>query len=96
MIEVEQTGNQPNTDVLALTVGLAPDQLELLAVRVADLIEQGRDEGFVDIDGAAGFLGLSRKAIYRLVERHRLPHYRAGGRLLFDPRELRAWVEAGA
>jgi excisionase family DNA binding protein len=48
---------------------------------------------FVDVDGAAEFLGLSRKAVYRLVERHRLPHHRAGGRLLFDRRELRGWVE---
>jgi excisionase family DNA binding protein len=93
--DVEQTGNQPNTETLPLTVGLAPDQLDALARRVADLLERDHDHGFLDVDGAAAFLGLSRKAIYRLVERHQLPHYRAGGRLLFDRVELRAWVERG-
>jgi excisionase family DNA binding protein len=93
LIEVEQSGNQANTDVLPLTVGLAPDQLEALARRVADLLECSHDDGFIDVDAAADFLGLSRKAVYRLVERHGLPHHRAGGRLLFDRRELRAWVE---
>jgi excisionase family DNA binding protein len=74
-------------------VTLAPDQLEVLARRVAELLELRRDEGFVDVDGAAVFLGVSRAAVYHLAERDRLPHYRVGGRLLFDRRELRAWVE---
>ena len=96
MNEVEQTGNRSNADLVLLTIALAPDQLDALGRRVADLLEHGHDDGFVDIDGAAAFLDLSRKAVYRLVERHRLPHHRAGGRLLFDRRELRAWVEAGS
>ena len=93
MNEVEQTGNQPNTDILPLTVALAAEQVEVLARRVADLLEDRRDDGFVDIDAAADFLGLSRAAVYHLVERDRVPHHRAGGRLLFDHRALRAWVE---
>jgi len=80
---------------LASVVTLPPDQLELLARRVSEVLMLDRGDGFVDVDGAADYLGLSRKAIYRLVERHRLPHHRAGGRLLFDHRELRAWVELG-
>ena len=78
MIDVEQTGNHTESLPLLLTIALAPDQFELLARAVADLVEQGRDEGFVDVDGAAAFLGLSRRAVYRLVERDRLPHHRAG------------------
>jgi excisionase family DNA binding protein len=78
-----------------LTIALAPDQLELLARRVADVLELRRDEGFVDVDGAADFLSVSRTSIYHLVERDRLPHHRVGGRLLFDRQELRAWVERG-
>jgi excisionase family DNA binding protein len=76
-------------------VVLAPDQLELLARRVADLLEDRRDEGFVDVPGAAAFLSISQASIYHLVERERLPHHRVGGRLLFDLRALRAWVERG-
>ena len=52
------------------------------------------DDGFLDADGAAEYLGLTRKAIYALVERGRLPYHRPAGRLLFDRRELRAWVVA--
>ena len=95
MIDVEQTGNHTDSQPLQLTVMLAPGQLELLGSRVADLLERRRDDGFVDINGAAEFLSLSRRAVYRLVERDRLPHHRAGGRLLFDRRALRAWVERG-
>ena len=80
---------------VALVVTLPAEQLDLLARRVAELLEDERDEGFVDVDGAADFLGLSRRAVYRLVEHDRLPNHRASGRLLFDRRELRAWVEAG-
>jgi excisionase family DNA binding protein len=66
--------------------------VEAVAERAAELVAE-YDGGFVDIDGAAAFLGgCSRKRIYNLVERDELPHYKAGGRLLFDPRQLRQWV----
>ena len=87
------TSEAPAAQPLALTVTLPPDEFEALALRVAELIDERRGDGFLDVDGAAAFLDLSRKAVYRLVERHQLPHHRAGGRLLFDRRELRAWVE---
>jgi len=80
---------------LALTVVLPPEQFEVLAVRIADLLREGRDDGFLDVDGAAEYLSTTPKAIYRLVERRRIPHHRAGGRLLFDRAELRADVERG-
>ncbi len=82
---------------LALTVMLPPEQFETLARRVADLLQEGRDDGFLDVDGAAAFLGgSSRKAVYHLVERGKIRSHRVGGRLLFDPAELRADVERGA
>ncbi len=76
---------------LALQVVLPPYQLEALAERVAHLLH--RDEGFLDAVGAAEYLGLTRKAVYALVERGKLPHHRPAGRLLFDRATLRAWVE---
>jgi hypothetical protein len=45
---------------LALQVALPPDQLAALAERVAKLLHH--DEGFLDADGAAEYLGLSRLA----------------------------------
>ena len=78
---------------LALQIALPPDQLDALAERVARLLH--RDEGFLDADGAAEYLGLTRKAVYALVERDRIPYHRPAGRLLFDRAGLRAWVEGG-
>ena len=89
------SANEVSEAALALTIMLAPDQLDTLAWRVAELLREGRDDGFLDVDGAAEYLGLSRKAVYHLVERRRLPHHRAGKRLLFDRADLRAWVEQG-
>lgn len=76
-----------------ITVTLPSEQLDLLAARVADLLEERRDDGFFDVDGAAEYLATTPKALYHLVERQKIPHHRAGGRLLFDRAELRAWVE---
>lgn len=85
--------NQPG---LSLGVTLAPEQFEALAQRVAERLQEGRDDGFLDVDGAARFLGgRSEKAVYHLVERGRIRAHRVGGRLLFDPAELRADVERG-
>jgi excisionase family DNA binding protein len=78
---------------LALSVVVPPEQFEALARRVADVLAERRDDGFLDSDAAAEYLGISRKAVYALVERGRLPHHRPAGRLLFDRRELRAWVQ---
>jgi excisionase family DNA binding protein len=80
---------------LSLSVTLPPEQLDALARRVVELIDEGRDDGFLDVAGAAQYLSTSPKAIYHAVERGRLPHHRAGRRLLFDKAELRAWVERG-
>jgi len=77
------------------TVVLSPEQLEALAQHAADLLQEGRDDGFTNVDGAAQFLATTPKAIYHLVERQKLPHHRKGGRLPFDRAELRAWVELG-
>ncbi len=78
---------------VALTIALPHDQFEALARRVAALIEEGRDDGFLGVAGAAVYLSTTPKAIYRLVERRSIPFDRAGGRLLFDRRELRAYAE---
>jgi excisionase family DNA binding protein len=79
--------------VLELKINLPPEALDSLAQRVADVLEDRRDDGFVDAAGAAEYLGLSRKAIYALVERGKLPCHRPAGRLLFDRAELREWVQ---
>jgi excisionase family DNA binding protein len=79
----------------AVTVTMPHDQFEALVGRVAERLQEGRDDGFVDVAGAAEYLATTPKGIYRAVERGRLPYHRAGRRLLFDRAELRAYVESG-
>jgi excisionase family DNA binding protein len=77
------------------TLTLTSRQEDALVQRVLERLQESRDEGFLDVPGAAQYLSTTAKAIYALVERQKLPHNRAGGRLLFDRAELRAWVESG-
>lgn len=78
-----------------LTLSLTSEQEDALVERVSERLQESRDEGFLDVPGAAQYLSTTAKAIYALVERQQLPHKRAGGRLLFDKAELRAWVQRG-
>jgi hypothetical protein len=81
------------TEILPVTVELPPALIETLARRAAAIVAE-RNAGYLDVKGAAFFLGgCSTKRIYNLVERGELPHHRLAGRLLFDPCELREWVE---
>lgn len=77
---------------ITLTVELPADQLEALAARVAARLAEGRDDGFIDVEGAAEYLAMTPKAIRHKVERRQVPHHRVGRRVLFDRAELRAWV----
>jgi len=78
-----------------LTLSLTSEQEDALVQRVSERLQESRDDGFLDVPGAAQYLSTTAKAIYALVERQQLPHNRAGGRLLFDKSELRAWVRQG-
>ena len=94
----DPTAEGTPTRVPGLPVQMIVDaeMLEAIAERVRDLLEKRRDDGFLDVRGAAAFLGgCSRKAVYHLVKRGRIRAHRVGGRMLFDPRELRADVERG-
>jgi excisionase family DNA binding protein len=84
---------QDDSPRASLTVCFTGEQVEALAFEVAKVLDDARDDGFLDVAGAAAYLSTTRKGIYHLVERRHLPHHRAGGRLLFDRTELRAWVE---
>lgn len=83
-------------EALTLAVALSPEHFEALAARVAERLLEGRDDGFIDAKGAGEFLGgISAKAVYALAERGRIRPHRIGGRVLFDPAELREAVERG-
>ena len=78
-----------------LTLSLTSEQEDALVERVSERLQETCDDGFLGVPGAAQYLSTTAKAIYALVERQQLPHNRAGGRLLFDKSELRAWVRQG-
>lgn len=63
---------------------------------VADAVESQNlafSEGFLDVAGAASYLSSSPSAVRSLVKRNAIPYHKAPtGRLLFDRRELEAWV----
>ena len=50
-------------------------------------------EPLLDVSAASGFLGVSRRQVYLLVERRELPAVRVGERLRFVPSDLRAYLE---
>ena len=42
----------------------------------------------------AEFLGLRPKTVYTWVEQGYVPHYKIGGRVRFDPAEIKRWLRA--
>ena len=80
----------------ALVVTLSPEQEDALVQRVAERLQEGRDDGFIDARAAGRYLGgISPKAVYALRERGRIRGHHIGGRVLFDPAALRQDVERG-
>jgi excisionase family DNA binding protein len=47
-----------------------------------------------NVDQAANFLGLSPHTVRAYLATRRLPHFKIGARVLFDPTELSAWRAA--
>ncbi len=48
----------------------------------------------LDYDGAGAYVGRNRHFIRRLVSQRRLAHYRVGGRVMFLPSDLDAFLDA--
>jgi excisionase family DNA binding protein len=74
--------------------------LERLADLVAERVlvrmpEPAERDGFVRVEGAAEFLGLTVPAVRMLIKRGKLPCHRIGSRVLFDLSELREFVRSG-
>lgn len=82
-----------------LAIALPDELVETIAQRVLELLAERqdveRDDGFLNVAGAAAFLACPASRIYALVSAKRIPVHRDGSRLLFDQRELRDWVRNG-
>lgn len=46
-----------------------------------------------DIGRAASALGLSVHTLYAWVNQRRIVHVKAGRRVMFDPKDIQAWIE---
>jgi excisionase family DNA binding protein len=46
-----------------------------------------------NIRQAAEALGLSRHTLYAWVSQKRIAHVKAGRKVMFDPRDLQAWIQ---
>jgi excisionase family DNA binding protein len=55
---------------------------------------QGTPE-YMTAEEAAEFLRCAKGRIHNLVSQRRIPHYKEGGRLLFERSRLIAWLESG-
>jgi excisionase family DNA binding protein len=47
----------------------------------------------ISIDQLAGRLGITVRHVRRLVAERRVPYYKVGRLVRFDPRELAAWLD---
>lgn len=54
----------------------------------------GVGKGYIDIDGAAAYLGTSVRHVRRLVYERELPHYKLGRLLRFKEAELEDYIAA--
>ena len=50
-----------------------------------------KDELFIDVHEAAGFLKYKPGYIYQLIHKTDIPHHKSGKSLLFKKKELEAW-----
>jgi excisionase family DNA binding protein len=58
------------------------------------VIDTIRSKGaFLTADELSELLSLSRKHIYKLAKGGRIPHYRLGGTVRFDPKATAEWLE---
>ena len=54
----------------------------------------GPEEGLVDLEAAAAFLGVTVRWMRRRVAERAIPHYKLTGRLAFSPADLRQLRDA--
>ncbi len=51
---------------------------------------------WLGVDAAASYIDSTADAVRALVKRRAIPHYKAGGRLRFNRREIDAWIRSEA
>ncbi len=57
------------------------------------MIEISPNLFLITVKEAANFLRLKPDTIYKKVGKNLIPHYKVGGKILFDKNELLNWIE---
>jgi excisionase family DNA binding protein len=52
--------------------------------------------GYIDVEGAAHLLGISKSKLYKMSADGKLPCYKPAGKLYFKISELKQWIESSS
>lgn len=61
--------------------------------RVVDSTGGEMEERLLTLDDLAGYLSVSRRTVYRLLEGNSIPAYRVGGQVRFRREDIDKWLE---
>lgn len=64
-----------------------------VAKRLFVLMQQEQEDTFLDADGAAAFLHISKRTLYN--KRHKIPRVKVGGKVLYSELALTRYVKSG-
>lgn len=82
----------PEKPLLVNLSGVTPRQNQ--PTRITDIIRNHRT--FWTADELSEVLAISRKHVYKLAKSGRIPCYRMGGAIRFDPEDTAQWLEERA
>jgi excisionase family DNA binding protein len=64
-----------------------PEQTEII---------RSDDAEYLTLDEVVRVLPLAKGTLYRYTSKGQIPHYKVGGRLVFDKEEIHAWIRGCA
>ena len=76
-------------------MSLTKDDLRSTIKSCVEEVMEDKQPEFIRINEAAEMLGLSRMAIYGLVNRKRIPYCKIGKYLYFSRYDLDSWIRSG-
>lgn len=62
-------------------------------IKVQEDIDQAGQEGLWDAQQTADYLGVAYSTLRQMVCYRRIPFIKIGRRCLFDPMDVRAWID---
>ncbi len=66
--------------------------VERRLTRIEDMLKEAKSKETMSVAEAAEYTGYSKNYLYRLTSDHQIPHYKRGGKLVFNRSELDKWL----